>query len=128
MKKRFFAAIRAGVKTTTLRFWRRPRVRSGSVHLVPGLGRVRVTSAAAVRSEDLTERDARADGFADLAALRAALDLLYPRRQREGRCLYLVRFELLSPLAAAGVRGRPEAVRGPSVLRGHSSPTNNRVK
>ena len=95
LKKCFFDAVRAGTKTTTLRFWRRPRVRAGSVHLVPGLGRVRITRAEATRIEDLDEADARADGFEGLRALRRALETLYPPRSRRGRNLYLVRFEFL---------------------------------
>jgi hypothetical protein len=126
MKKRFFDAIRSGVKTTTLRFWRHPRVRPGSEHLVPGLGRIRIASVSAIRPEDLRSRDARADGFGDLAGLRAALDLLYPRGQRQGRRLYRVRFEFLgsSMPPGAGASRRPVQAHGES----DDSLANNRVK
>jgi hypothetical protein len=96
MKKVFFDGIRAGTKTTTLRYWRRRRVRPGSVQTVPGLGRVRIESAEVAEPGELSDDDARADGFADLAALRSALDELYPPEARAGRRLYRVRFTLLN--------------------------------
>jgi len=95
MKKRFFAAIRGGQKTTTLRFWSRPQVRPGSVHHVRGLGRVRVTAVECVDERRLTPRCARADGFETLAQLRQALAEMYPPETREGKRLYLVSFEYI---------------------------------
>ena len=95
MKKQYFGAIRAGRKTTTLRYWLRPHVRAGTEHLVPGLGRIRVDAVQAVEAEALGEDEARADGFPSLAALRAALGRLYPSGRRDGRRLYLVRFVFL---------------------------------
>ena len=94
MKKRFFEAIRSGEKTTTLRYWRRCMVRPGTLSTVPGLGKVLIEAAEAVDPDQLTDADARSDGFADLAELRSALHELYPAEQREGRKLYLVRFRL----------------------------------
>jgi len=94
MKKVFFAAIRSGGKTTTLRYWRRRQVRPGSLQTIPGLGKVRIDEAACVELGDLTDADAQADGFADLKALTAALHDLYPPARREGRRLYRVRFTL----------------------------------
>ena len=95
MKKRFFEDIRSGRKTTTLRYWRWCRVRPGSVHVVPGLGRARIESVECVRPEDLADKDARADGFENLPALMGALESLYPPEQRDGRELYHVRFTYL---------------------------------
>jgi hypothetical protein len=97
LKKCYFQAVRSGRKTTTLRFWPRALARAGSTHLVPGLGRVRILSAAPVDLADLRLLDARADGFSSLRALRAALERLYPPRRRGGRRLYLVRFQFLGP-------------------------------
>lgn len=95
MKKDYFPAIRAGRKTTTLRYWRSPRVRPRSVHTVPGLGKVRIDAVEAIDLRGLRDADARADGFGGVAALLRALGRLYPRRQRAGRRLYLVRFTFL---------------------------------
>ena len=96
MKKKFFADIREGVKTTTLRFWRWCHVPEGSVQTVPGLGKVRIDAAECVPIEELTDEDARADGFGDLRALQQALDELYPPDRRAGRKLYQISFTLMS--------------------------------
>jgi hypothetical protein len=100
VRKKFFEDIRRGAKTTTLRFWRWCRTPAGSVHSVRGLGRLRIDSARAVEWGQLTDADARADGFGDLAALRAALESLYPPEKRQGRKLYQVRFTYLGDPAA----------------------------
>ncbi|MFW6062427.1 MAG: ASCH domain-containing protein [Planctomycetota bacterium] len=92
MKKIYFDAIRSGRKTTTLRFWKRRRVRPGSVHTVPGLGRVRVEDVDVIDPTELTDADAEADGFSDAVLLQRALDEHYPPEQRPGRKLYRVRF------------------------------------
>ncbi len=92
MKKVFFEAIRSGEKTTTLRYWLRRMVRPGSLHTVPGLGKVHIDEARPVEFGDLTDADAKADGFADLQALKAALHDLYSPECRQRRKLYLVRF------------------------------------
>lgn len=96
MKKKFLADIRAGVKSTTLRFWRWCHVSEGSLQTVPGLGKVRINSAECVQIEDLTDEDARADGFDDLRALQQALGELYPPEKRAGRKLYQISFTLMS--------------------------------
>jgi len=95
MKKTFFEAIRAGRKTTTLRFWRHRRVRPGSTHNIRGLGRIRIDAVEETQADGLTDADAVADGLAGLAALRETLETLYPPPQRDGRRLYLVRFTYL---------------------------------
>lgn len=95
MKKVFFDAIRRGTKRTTLRYWRSCRVKGDTVHTIPGLGKVRIESVQPVELADLTDADARADGLANLKALRKALHALYPPDQRAGRKLYLVRFTFL---------------------------------
>lgn len=98
MKKKFFAAIRAGEKTTTLRFWKRPMVRPGTLRTIPCLGKVYIDEVRAVRWDELTDADARAAGLTDLAALRTALEKLYPPEARGERTLYLVRFRLESSI------------------------------
>ena len=102
MKKRFFDAIRCGRKTTTVRYWRRRRTLPGSVHTVPGLGKVLIRSARAVRLADLTGADARADGFASRGELRDALQTIYPDADFDasddadgGAKLFLIHFTLL---------------------------------
>lgn len=94
MKKVFFEAIRSGEKTTTLRYWQRRMVRPGSLHTVPGLGKVHIDECGPVEFRDLTNADAKADGFKSLRALKTALADLYPPEYRQGRKLYIVRFTL----------------------------------
>ena len=105
MKKVYFDAIRRGEKTATLRYWRWPRVRRDSVHSIRGLGKVRINDVTIVRQGELTDAHARADGFENLAALREALEAIYPPAGRQGRRLYMVRFAFLDeskrPAAAA---------------------------
>jgi hypothetical protein len=76
-KKKFFEAIVAGTKCQTVRVWPKRRMRAGQMEFIPGLGRVRVTAFDAVRPEDLTEDDARLDGFASREALLEELRALY---------------------------------------------------
>lgn len=95
MKKQFFDAIRSGCKTTTLRFWRYRRVKAGSTHRIPGLGKVLIESVEETSLDGLTERDAVADGFENLNELRRQLRILYPVGGGDGRRLFKVKFRLL---------------------------------
>lgn len=95
MKKEYFEAIRDGSKTTTLRYWRGQLVRADTTQTIGGLGKVRIESIGQVEMPDLTDADARADGYENLAQLRQALGRLYPPEKRKGRSLYLVRFTYL---------------------------------
>jgi len=97
MQKKYFDAIRAGRKTTTLRFWRSCRVRPQSRHRVPGLGTIRIEDVRTVDWDELTDADARSDGFPCLEALKQALHELYPAEARTGRNLYRIHFVLLWP-------------------------------
>lgn len=96
MKKRYFDAIRAGRKTTTLRFWSRRQVRPDSAHTIPGLGRVHISRVDVVRPNDLTDADAADDGFESVESLQGALAEVYPPALREGRQLYQIHFYLLA--------------------------------
>jgi len=107
MKKEFFEKIRSGAKTTTLRFWRRCHLRAGSVQTVPGLGKVRIDTAQPVEVNDLTDEDARVDGFESLQGLARALHELYPPEKREGRRLYRIRFTYMPDESDAGPQARP---------------------
>ena len=94
-KKVFAEPIREGLKTTTLRRWDRPRCRAGQRVFAPGVGYLQVLDVKQVKLKDLVRDDARADGFASLAALRRALREMYDARQR-GRPLWRVRFRWLT--------------------------------
>jgi hypothetical protein len=94
-KRKFQAAITSGQKTQTIRLWRRRRVRVGDVHFAPGVGYLRLVEVGEVALEDLTEEDARADGFESLAALRAELRDLYGEGTQGGRRCFRIAFEYL---------------------------------
>ncbi|OZM79055.1 ASCH domain-containing protein [Pseudonocardia sp. MH-G8] len=64
-------AIAAGTVTLAFRRWDRPRVRPGGTQRTP-VGVLEFTAVDPVDEADLTAEDARAAGFADLAALRSA--------------------------------------------------------
>lgn len=102
LRKQYFEPIRAGVKTTTLRYWRYAMVRPGSVHVVRGLGRIRVESVEEISASSLTAADAVADGFPDLPALQTALASHYPPGSLDGKRLYRVRFQYLGDAVNGG--------------------------
>ena len=100
-KKRFFEAIAAGTKTTTVRLWRRAMVRPGQLAAVPflGRGRLRIDAVEPLAGlEELSQSDAAADGFDSLAAMLAELRSIYPRLAdggEPGHRLYRVRFHFV---------------------------------
>ena len=94
-KKKFLPAIREGTKTQTIRLWKYRRMRAGQRSYIPGVGYVRVTVVEPVRLEDLTDEDARPDGFATAGALREELRQLYPQQLADGYQAYRVVFQLL---------------------------------
>jgi hypothetical protein len=96
-KKRFLPAIREGAKTQTIRMWKYARMRAGQRSYTPGVGYIRITAVEPVRLEDLTDEDARRDGFATATALRDELAQLYPEHQADDCGLYRVVFEVLPP-------------------------------
>ena len=91
-KKCFWDAIRAGTKRTTLRRWASPRVKRGERAFAPGLGWLRIGAVDAVELDALGESDARADGFASLAEMLAALAALYPDHGADGKRWFRVQF------------------------------------
>jgi hypothetical protein len=77
LKKKFHDLVRRGEKRQTVRLWPKRRLRAGQVEFIPGLGRIRITAFERVEPADLTEEDARLDGFASREALLAELRSLY---------------------------------------------------
>ena len=94
-KKRFLQAIRDGQKTQTIRLWSCRRMRAGQRSYIPGAGYIRVTAVDEVRLEELTDADARPDGFETADLLRAEIALLYPEQLKAGHKAYRVVFHLL---------------------------------
>lgn len=72
-------------------------MRSGQRSYIPGAGYIRVTVVEPVRLDDLTDDDARPDGFASADALREELARLYPDQLAAGYQAFRVVFHLLPP-------------------------------
>jgi hypothetical protein len=94
-KKKFLAAIRSGEKTQTVRLWKHRRMRAGQRSYIPGAGYIRITAVEEVDLDQLTDADARPDGFETADQLRAELARLYPQQLAQGYRAYRVRFELV---------------------------------
>src|SRR4051812_47855569 len=95
-KKRFLEAIRAGQKTQTIRLWKYRRMKPGQASYIPGAGYIRVDSVDEVRLEDLSDDDARRDGFESADALRGVLSELYPQQLADGHKAFRIVFHTIS--------------------------------
>lgn len=95
-KKKFLELIRAGSKSQTIRLCKFCRFRAGQRSYIPGVGYIRVTEVDPVQLDELTDDDARLDGFGSAAALLAEIRTLYADRLAEGYCAFRLRFRLLS--------------------------------
>ncbi len=96
-KKKFLPAIRRGEKTQTIRLWKHRRMRAGQRSYIPGAGYIRVHTVEPVRLDQLTDDDARPDGFPTADQLRAELESLYAEAIAAGHQAYRVVFELIDP-------------------------------
>jgi hypothetical protein len=100
-KKKFLPAIRAGQKTQTIRLWKYRRMRPGQRSYIPGIGHIRVTAVDPIELDQLTDADARPDGFETAGELRAEIVRLYPEQLAAGYQAYRIVFVL-------GTDDRPE--------------------
>jgi hypothetical protein len=87
-RARDLAAISAGELTLAFRRWRRPTVKAGGTLLTP-VGQLAIEAVEPIEPERISARDARRAGFADPAAVRAAL-------RGEGQT-YRIAFRLAGP-------------------------------
>jgi hypothetical protein len=94
-KKKFLPAIRSGQKTQTIRLWKHRRLRPGQRSYIPGAGYIRITAVDEVDLDQLTDADARPDGFPTADQLRAEVTRLYPQPLAQGHRAFRIRFELL---------------------------------
>lgn len=102
LKKKFLDSVRSGLKRQTIRVWPKRRLRAGQGEFIPGVGRIRITAFERVAPDDLTDEDARLDGFESREALLAELRALYGDRLDEVPC-FRVRFTY--PVSEAGDSG-----------------------
>ena len=96
-KKRFLPAIRSGKKTQTIRLWKHRRMRAGQRSYIPGVGYIRITAVDEVQLDQLTDEDARPDGFETADQLRAEITRLYPKQFAAGHQAYRIVFHVLPP-------------------------------
>lgn len=96
-KKKFLPAIRQGEKTQTIRLWKWPRMRCGQQSYIPGAGYIQITAVDEVQLAELTDADARPDGFATADQLREEIAQLYPQQLADGYRAYRIGFALLPP-------------------------------
>ncbi len=96
-KKKFLPAIRSGEKTQTIRLWKHRRMRAGQRSYIPGVGYIRITAVDCVRLDELTDEDARPDGFATADLLRTEISQIYPKQLAAGHEAYRVVFHVLPP-------------------------------
>lgn len=92
-KSKFLPAILAGEKTQTIRLWKHRMMRTGQRSYIPGVGSVRITVVEEVEIDQLSDADARPDGFATADELRAELREIYGDRLDKGYGAYRVVFE-----------------------------------
>jgi len=105
-KKKFLPAILRGEKTQTIRLWKVRRMRAGQRSYIPGAGYIRILAVEEVELLQLTDADARPDGFETADQLRAEIARLYPDQRAEGHRAYRVTFQLLPS-------GNPDPSAGP---------------
>jgi len=94
-KKKFIEPILIGEKTQTIRLWRRCRVQVGKRSYIPGAGYIMIDSVDPIRLDELTDADAKLDGFPDAVALQAELRTLYAEELQQGFQAFRVRFTRL---------------------------------
>lgn len=94
-KKQFLPAIRRGEKTQTIRLWKHRRMKAGQRSYIPGAGPIQITAVEEVQLDQLTDADARPDGFETAEQLRREINRLYANPQAEALRACRVVFVLL---------------------------------
>ncbi len=108
-KKKFLPAIRSGEKTQTIRLWPFCRMKAGQRSYIPGAGYIRILAIDTVKLAELTDDDARPDGFASAESLRNELQTIYAAQLAKGEQAYRIRFQLMPPEEqAAAIAARRE--------------------
>ncbi len=128
-KKKFLPAIRSGQKTQTIRLWRYRRMKAGQRSYIPGVGYIRLTAVDEVDLSELTDADARPDGFESADQLRAEITQLYPEQLAAGYQAYRIVFAIEPPATgpqdSATIGQRPEPT-GPRPEGSGRSPERSR--
>ena len=72
-------------------------MRQGQRSYIPGVGYIGVDAVDLVELSELTDEDARRDGFPTADRLREELRALYAEKLADGHRAYRVRFHILPP-------------------------------
>ena len=89
-RERFFSGLRDGTITLAFRRWRRPTVRAGGTLLTAG-GQLEIAAVDEITADEISERDARAAGFASRG------ELLEELNERMDGVIYRVTLGALRP-------------------------------
>jgi len=76
-KKKFLEQIRQGEKTQTIRLWKHRQMKPGQRSYIPGVGYISIDSVEPVELAQLTDADAKPDGFPTAELLRNEIRALY---------------------------------------------------
>lgn len=103
MSNLYMSAVSSGRKTTTIRR-KTTRYSVGPVAIVSDGTKIltRITSIQHLRSSELTDEDARSDGFDSLASLQAALRKHYPELDLHGDEVTILQFETPKQVNGSG--------------------------
>ena len=111
LKQDTLKGIRNGSVTLAFRRWRRPTVKTGGT-LLTSIGQLAIEAVDVVQLEEVTESEAAAAGFSNLASLRSQL-----LRQTEGD-LYRIRLSLAGPDPRLALRDKiPDEAELETVLK-----------
>ena len=72
-------------------------MKSGQRSYIPGVGYIRIGVVEQIELQDLTDEDAKLDGFDSACLLKSELDQLYSKQITEGHQVYRVVFQVLPP-------------------------------
>jgi hypothetical protein len=105
-KKKFLEQIRRGEKTQTIRLWKFRRMRAGQRSYIPGAGYIEITAVDEVALPELTDDDARRDGFPDADSLRREVHSLYAQQIADGHRAYRLMFRLMTPEETQAIKAQ----------------------
>ena len=72
-------------------------MKPGQRSYIPGIGYIRIGTVEQIELQDLTDEDAKLDGFDSACLLKSELDQLYSKQITEGHQVYRVVFQVLPP-------------------------------
>lgn len=101
-KRKYLPAIRSGSKTQTIRVWPHRRLKAGQRSYIPGVGTIRIEAVEQVVLAELTDEDARRDGFDSAKALTTEIEELYAEQFAAGQQAYKVLFARILEDSAYG--------------------------